>query len=69
MEERSQGRVPNPCTKDCPKRTAVCHGECKEYADYAAYRRMIYKSRLMDGEVNALESESYRKGRRRMHLE
>ena len=20
-----------PCTKDCPKRTATCHGTCEEY--------------------------------------
>ena len=23
-----------PCKRDCPNRTATCHGTCKRYADY-----------------------------------
>lgn len=25
---------PNPCRKDCPKRSSSCHGTCKEYKDW-----------------------------------
>lgn len=69
MSEISQGRVPNPCLPNCPDRTAVCHGECERYARYAAYRRRLYAENLKDFEANALESESYRKGRRRQYFE
>lgn len=69
MEELSQGRVPNPCTPDCPKRTSFCHGECPEYAKYHAYRRLIYKARIKDFDANALQSDSISKGKRRYNFE
>ena len=69
MEERSQGRVPNPCTPDCPERNAFCHGECERYAKYAAYRRLIYKERIKGYDANALQAEAIQKGRRRYNLE
>ena len=25
---------PPPCVKDCPKRTATCHANCKAYKDW-----------------------------------
>lgn len=27
--------TPNPCKRDCPKRSATCHAVCKEYIEYA----------------------------------
>ena len=29
-------KVDNPCVKECPDRTATCHGDCERYARYAA---------------------------------
>ena len=30
-------QVDNPCVKECPDRTATCHGTCERYARYAAW--------------------------------
>ena len=27
----------NPCERDCPDRSPVCHCECGRYAEYAAW--------------------------------
>lgn len=31
-------RKPNPCRKDCPNRTATCHGSCPAYKAYRKER-------------------------------
>ena len=29
----------NPCSQDCPERTATCHATCPRYAEFYAYNR------------------------------
>lgn len=28
--------IPNPCKKDCPKRSSTCHANCPDYALFRA---------------------------------
>ena len=30
---------PNPCKRNCPLRSEVCHANCKEYAEFYRGRR------------------------------
>lgn len=39
---------PMPCTKDCPKRNATCHGRCKGYLKYEKWKRMYYDLKLQE---------------------
>ncbi len=44
QERGQQPRIPpNPCTRDCPERSATCHGSCERYlarwnAQQASYK-------------------------------
>jgi hypothetical protein len=35
----------NPCIRDCPKRSAICHSSCPEYAKFDQYNQMRRKER------------------------
>lgn len=41
----------NPCAKDCPERSPTCHGSCKRYADFAAYREQVRMNRYRENQV------------------
>lgn len=41
----------SPCW-GCKKRTATCHGSCKEYADFRAICEEIRRKRKLRREVN-----------------
>ncbi len=45
--------VPNPCTKDCPKRSPTCHGECEEYLAFFEERQRINQERHRMNAVNS----------------
>lgn len=41
--------IPNPCKPDCPRRSATCHGNCPDYADFRRakdeYNQKVYKAK------------------------
>ena len=38
---------PNPCKKDCPRRSSTCHAECQEYALFRADRDEMNRVKAM----------------------
>lgn len=39
---------PNPCKKDCPKRSSTCHGSCKEYKEWKNEQDEMNKKARLD---------------------
>lgn len=37
--------IPNPCKKDCPKRSCTCHAECTDYKLFRADRDELNRIR------------------------
>ena len=42
----------NPCTKDCPERSDICHGQCGRY-------KRFEKARFKESEKRAIRSDAY----------
>ena len=56
------------CPRDCPGRSATCHGECESYLSAYAENRVRNRKRRMESESKHLLSESYRKNLKRLKL-
>lgn len=54
-----------PC-KDCKERHPKCHGECEKYAAFCEESKRIRAARLAESELNAYQSESYWRVKRRL---
>ena len=50
-----------PCVKDCPRRTAECHGSCLDYARYAAWREEARKEKHEQQALHAALNRGLRK--------
>ena len=42
----------NPCGRDCPDRSEICHGTCEKYKAFHAenVKRLARKRRILDAE-------------------
>ena len=38
----------NPCDRNCPERSATCHGKCEKYAAYVAWNEERKRVRVLD---------------------
>lgn len=45
-------KPPMPCTKDCSKRSATCHGACEAYLKYERWMRLYYDAKLQESKNN-----------------
>lgn len=43
----------NPCFKECPRRTEICHASCEDYAAYAAWCEQQRQERQKRAEEEA----------------
>lgn len=48
----TEGRMKQPCAKDCPDRTATCHGTCPKWAEWEAYKEKLYDERIQKRIIN-----------------
>jgi hypothetical protein len=55
--------VPNPCKRDCPKRSPTCHSECKDYKDFTDYLKEIHKVKLDTARID-MYTITHQKGRK-----
>ncbi len=55
----------NPCTRDCPERSATCHGSCPKYATYRERldkrNELIHKKKEERRRLDDAERARYRK--------
>lgn len=49
---------PNPCKRDCPKRSITCHSECKEYIEFAEAMEIERNERWKKKQVDNYVIES-----------
>ena len=47
----------NPCKPDCPKRSATCHGNCPDYAEYRQFIDEVNRIRFKEKEQKRLMTE------------
>lgn len=52
----------NPCVKECPERTSICHGSCDRYAAYAAWCEQRRRDRRRRVEEQAALNHGKRVG-------
>lgn len=57
-------RRDSPCLK-CPRRTAICHAQCKEYHDWAAEVREQHRAQQKGAGADAVARDTITKIRRR----
>ena len=49
------GEVKPPCTPDCDKRSATCHGTCKEYREFLKKNETVKKKRHIEALRNSVK--------------
>lgn len=63
QEERSReaggGRMKQPCDRKCPRRTAVCHATCPNYAEFVIDNENKKKAERLEGEISEFEIGRY----------
>lgn len=45
-------RMKQPCAKDCPGRSATCHGTCAKWAEWENYKTADYDRRIQTRIIN-----------------
>ena len=53
----------NPCIKECPRRTEICHASCEDYAAYAAW----CEERRQERQRQRAEEDALNHGRRKKY--
>jgi len=56
--------VKSPCDRSCPNRSITCHGECKDYIEWAKRRAEVRAERYKRSRTEAMLNETIRNGRR-----
>lgn len=55
------GKIPCPCRRDCPDRTADCHPHCQAYLDYEASKAAEYRERAAAADSQQKTAAGYRR--------
>lgn len=57
--------IHNPCKKDCPKRSATCHGICKDYKEFRAEMDKYLETKARHAEVDEVIIGSIERAKKR----